>query len=777
MITMTRSWLGRLGVAVLLPMALAAQDAVVEPQPFLAAAERLMEAAEFLGAPFVEKEAAVLREAMKAHDAAAVARAQSVLDARTLFIVTINPEQRVKVAVGTAKPELDEGGWRAFLVKVVNEAGTTAPLRVTSPHAGAVFAKGARANESAPEPVPPYEARWADVQMFDAPPLCPALSGLAVEYRLLQVYSRDAGKREGLFRFDVGQGTQDLGFRGEASVLFTCRPAREVTLRVRDEEGAPCVASLLIKDAAQRVYPSQIKRLAPDFGFQPQIYRGDGETVKLPDGTYEITFSRGPESLPETRRVKIGPETKEVSFQVRRWIDPSKRGWWSGDHHIHAAGCAHYTSPTEGVHAPDMARHCQGEDLKIGANLTWGPCFDYQKQFFTGSEDKVSRYPFLLRYDVEVSGFGSHKSGHLCLLRLKEQMYPGGDSSAHWPTLGLNTLKWAQKQGAVCGPAHSGWGLAAMPPGMLSNAGSKNSAQVQTASTEVPNYLIPPFDGIGANEYIVDVTHEVEGPDGKPVPAVDFMSMVDTPIAWEMNIWYHTLNAGFRTRISGETDFPCIYGERVGLGRSYVKVQGKLTYDAWCAGIEQGRCYVGDGKSHLMDFQVNGVHVGEAGSEVRLDAPGKVVIKVNAAALLSEQADPEMRGRSLNAKPYWDVERARMGDSRNVPVEVVVNGYAVAKKPLPADGEVREMTFDVPMAKSGWVALRIFGSSHTNPVFVLVNGKPIRADERSVQWCLDCVEQCWKQKEPTYDEDEKEDARAAYEHARRVYRQRLAEVE
>ena len=76
-----------------------------------------------------------------------------------------------------------------------------------------------------------------------------------------------------------------------------------------------------------------------------------------------------------------------------------------------------------------MMRHCLGEDLKVGANLTWGPCFDYQKQFFTGKDDKVSQYPYLLRYDVEVSGFGSHKSGHLCLLRLKEQMYPGGDST------------------------------------------------------------------------------------------------------------------------------------------------------------------------------------------------------------------------------------------------------------------------------------------------------------------------------------------------------------
>ena len=64
---------------------------------------------------------------------------------------------------------------------------------------------------------------------------------------------------------------------------------------------------------------------------------------------------------------------------------------------------------------------------------------------------------------------------------------------------------------------------------------------------------------------------------------------MDTPYAGELNIWYHTLNVGFRTRISGETDFPCISGDRVGMGRSYVKLDGKLEYGAWCEGIRQGR--------------------------------------------------------------------------------------------------------------------------------------------------------------------------------------------
>ena len=149
----------------------------------------------------------------------------------------------------------------------------------------------------------------------------------------------------------------------------------------------------------------------------------------MPPGKYTVQCSRGPETILETKTLIVGDKPVELGYQVRRWIDPAARGWWSGDHHIHAAGCAHYTKPSEGVHAPDMLRHCEGEDLKIGANLTWGPCFDYQKQFFTGKVHTISDYPYLLRYDVEVSGFGSHRSGHLCLLRLEKQIPKGGSST------------------------------------------------------------------------------------------------------------------------------------------------------------------------------------------------------------------------------------------------------------------------------------------------------------------------------------------------------------
>jgi len=704
-------------------------------------AKRVVEALEVLGNPLSNEEKARLADG----DGGTM---EGVLDSKCLAVVTINPESRVKAVAGEAKPVLVEAGWSVFLIKVINEAGVTAPLRVTSeqaiPLAGSPKAK--------------LEDRWLDLAIFRGRPLSPTLTGASIDYRIIQLYLRDAGRRAAVLTFDVGQGTQDLGFRSDLLVNFECRPTREVQLKLLDENGKPTTAALEIRDNQGRVYPSQAKRLAPDFHFHPQIYRAHGETVKLPEGRYKIRVTRGPEYFEELRAFTMGKEARDLKIDLNRWVDPAASGWWSGDHHIHAAGCAHYNKPTEGVHAPDMMRHILGEDLKVGANLTWGPCFDYQKQFFTGKEDKVSQHPYLLRYDIEVSGFGSHQSGHLCLLQLKDQMYPGGDSTDHWPTLGLNTLKWAKRQGAVVGPAHSGWGLACQ-------------------SSKLPNYEIPPFDGIGANEYIVDVTHQVEGPKGSLVPAVDFLSTVDTPMVWELNIWYHTLNVGYRTRISGENDFPCIYGERVGLGRSYVKVDGELTYNRWCEGIRAGRNYVGDGRSHLMDFSVGGVEVGVKDSELQLAKPGKVTARVDFAAWLDKEVNPIVRGRSQQEKPYWHIERARVGDSRMVPVELLVNGYPVARKEVAADGETREVGFEVQIDRSSWVAMRVLGSSHTNPVWVIVDDKPVRASRRSAKWCLASVDQCWSQKERFIAKAELNDAKAAYAHAKKEYETRLNESE
>src|SRR5581483_3502213 len=288
---------------------------------------------------------------------------------------------------------------------------------------------------------------------------------------------------------------------------------------------------------------------------------------------------------------------------------------------------------------------------------------------------------------------------------------------------------------------------------------------LEVKTSELPHYEVPKFDGIGANEYVVDVAHD----------AVDFISTVDTPSVWELNIWYHTLNCGFRTRISGETDFPCIYGERVGLGRSYVRLDGKLNYDAWVDGVRAGRAYVSDGKSHLMDFSVNGLAAGMQGSEVKLGKPETVRVTAKVAARLDEQPNEAIRKLRYDEKPYWDIERARLGSTREVPVEVIVNGQPVARRNIVADGTLRELSFEVPIERSSWVALRVLPSSHTNPIFVLIGDKPVRASRRSAEWCLKAVDQCWSRKAPKISAKERAEAEKAYESARQAYRRILAE--
>ena len=496
-------------------------------------------------------------------------------------------------------------------------------------------------------------------------------------------------------------------------------------LDVRDDDGRPAMASFIFRDRMGRVYPSPSRRLAPDFFFHPQVYRQSGETVPLPPGTYtgRVHPRAGvPDPDPDDHRApgEHGTASRSSSSAGSTW--PSQN-WFSGDHHVHAAGCAHYESPTEGVKPEDMMRHILGEDLDVGCVLSWGPCWYAQKQFFEGKIHPLSTPEYLMRYDVEVSGFPSSHAGHLCLLRLKEDDYPGTTRIEEWPSWDLPVLKWGKSQGGVVGFSHSGWGL-------------------KTSTDAIPTDEVPPFDGIGANEYIVDVVHD----------AVDFISTVDTPAPWELNIWYHTLNCGYRTRISGETDFPCIYGERVGLGRVYVKLDdGRLDFDRWCQGIKEGRSYVGDGRSHLIDFRVNDLEVGEAGSELKLDGPGDREGHGAGRRLPRPRADrggqgdppaPARREAVLGRRAGPDRQDAARSRSRSSSTAIPSPGARSSPT-----GRIQDLAFDVPIKKSSWVALRVLPSSHTNPIFVLVGGKPIRASRKSAEWCLKGVDQCWSQKE------------------------------
>ncbi|HZK65550.1 MAG TPA: CehA/McbA family metallohydrolase [Puia sp.] len=804
---MKRMYFLLLGTLFLLPATLSAQhqhlpatvqpsmDPIsnVEPQPLLSQAGRLADALYFLGSSLSPEDASKLDKLKSRRPDSSTTRAvQDILDAYCLAFVHINPETRVMVNRGPAKGILMQGGWTSYLIKVFNESGTNARLEVQSANAAPILYASANSPHAAPEHVltqGQVANRFLEMQIFRNRPMEPNLSGLKLEYIILQIYSRDKGQREAEIGFNIGQGTQDIGYRNATSILFNIKPSVRVKLHVTDDNGEPVMGSFVITDGIERemeaglkdihpvdyrlvkakkefgflskkltgIYPLPSRRMAlcdeyPDFFFEPQIYRSDGEHVFLSPGNYQFRFTRGPEYLMQTKQITIpsGVDSVEESFHLKRWINLNSLGWYSADHHLHAAGCSHYESPEEGVDPPAMFRQALGEDLDMATILSWGPGWYHQKKFFTGNIHPLSNGQNIMRYDVEVSGFPSSHAGHLVLLNLTEDDYPGSAKIEDWPSWTLPILSWAKAQGGLTGYAHSGWGL-----------------EPETPTNDLPNYIMPKMDGIGANEYIVTVTQN----------AVDIFSAGDTPAPWELNMWYHTLNCGFRPRLSGETDFPCIFDGRVGIARSYFKPTDGLFYPGYIEAIKSGRSYISDGRSHIIDFSVNGLEMGTHGSELALDQPGTIQVTAKVAAYLSPEQDEDgaaVAQRPLDEPPYWNTERARIKKTRRVPVELIVNGVPVDTMQVVADGKWTMLNFKYAIKRSSWVALRIFPSAHSNPVFVVVDRKPILIRE-SAEWCRKAVDKCWQTKEPNIRAEEREDAKAAYNKAREIYDEMIRE--
>jgi hypothetical protein len=293
------------------------------------------------------------------------------------------------------------------------------------------------------------------------------------------------------------------------------------------------------------------------------------------------------------------------------------------------------------------------------------------------------------------------------------------------------------------------------------------------AEDRLPNLAIPELNGVGAQEIFVTAAHGV----------ADFISAMDTDRIREWNAWYHLMNAGLPVKASGETDFPCMSGTRAGQGRSYVQlgIQGRVDYPQWCRAVARGRSYVSDGYAHALDFRVDGK---TSGDELQLTAPGPVTVKATVAFSPETPIEAAYGGVIPVGGRRHVGDTVRMRATQAVDpvygrgqrlIELVVNGTAVASREVAADGREHAVEFSVPIERSSWIALRQFPQLHTNPVSVLVAGKPIRASRESALWALACVDQLWRARARRIAPAERAEAEKAYDEARTVYRRIAAE--
>ena len=168
--------------------------------------------------------------------------------------------------------------------------------------------------------------------------------------------------------------------------------------------------------------------------------------------------------------------------------------------------------------------------------------------------------------------------------------------------------------------------------------------------------------------------------------------------------WYRFLNCGYHIPVVGGTD-KMGASTAIGTARTYAKIDGVFSYETWKDAVRAGHTFVSYGA--LCDIEVEGAGPG-----------GKLVVKAGSAA-----------GSSVTVN--WRVASATVPVTS---VELVVNGETADG--LSYDGVLGtyEGSFRVPVAKSGWIALRVRGHmkdkpeiiiAHTSAVMLIVDGQPV----------------------------------------------------
>ena len=125
-----------------------------------------------------------------------------------------------------------------------------------------------------------------------------------LEYRILQLYSRDAGKREAQARASTwGRARRISASAARSIILFTAQPATKVTLRVLDSDDRPTTGFVpdprRRRTASIRRRPSASRPISP---FSRRSIAPTASIVLLPPGDYTVEYTRGPEYRKKTQQ-------------------------------------------------------------------------------------------------------------------------------------------------------------------------------------------------------------------------------------------------------------------------------------------------------------------------------------------------------------------------------------------------------------------------------------------------------------------------------------------
>jgi TolB protein len=401
--------------------------------------------------------------------------------------------------------------------------------------------------------------------------------------------------------------------------------------------------------------------------------------LHVPQGTYTVAASRGPDFQPYRETMQAGPQQQAVAhiaFHPLRFESDSGDLWISADLHVHMNYAGTYRNTPD-----DLAQIGAAEGLDEIHELTVNKEQRFPDQQFV----KFGTRNFTDLQSTVIQGQEFHTSywGHRGVLGLRDHLllpgyagYPNTAAASLYP-MNADVYDQAHSQGALVGAVHP-----------FDDAPDPFAKPAQRITDELPVDA-----ALGKLDYM-----EIVGfSDHKSTAAV----------------WYKLLNFGFRIPAAAGTDATANYAApirgQVGFNRVYLRVPDKDHSEIWRPALEKGATFATNGP--LIDFSLDGKRLGD---ELRYDSPQQ---SVNFIATL---------------RSFVPVDH----------LELVCNGKVVETLQLNAARTSADASGAIPLVESGWCVLRAWSDAAewpvfdnytyatTSPIYVTVSGKrPYSADD------------------------------------------------
>ena len=293
---------------------------------------------------------------------------------------------------------------------------------------------------------------------------------------------------------------------------------------------------------------------------------GESE-LSLAPGRWEVGVRRGVEHDLVFQELEIrSGETTTCTVRPKRWVDMRKRGWWSGDDHVHCQ----LLSDRD---AHRLMTWVQAEDIHFANVVKMGDIYrTYFEQRGFGRDFRVVDGDHVLVPGQECPR--THDEiGHVLAMNITRMVR---DTDRYF--LYDEVFDDVHKQGGLTGYAH-----------------------------------------VGREEFHVHRDMTMNVPRGK----VDFIEILQFNVLGT-DLYYDFLNLGCKLTASAGSDVP--WGGTIGEVRAYCYLgQKKFSADAWLEAFRRGRTFTTSGP--MLDLQVDNALTGD---EIRLKKNRKLRVRARA---------------------------------------------------------------------------------------------------------------------------------------------------